>query len=129
MKRTLAGNSLVGILVSFMIIVVAVMFFVTGGFGMLGGEEERERADGLGQTTLGRARYAAEDSVCRTQLSQVRQLVDLSKDQVDEVYPAGLSQVSGLPAGYDKCPIGKEQYTYDPATGEVTCPHTGHEKY
>ena len=28
-----------------------------------------------------------------------------------------------------KCPVGGEAYTYNPQTGEVHCPHPGHERY
>ena len=130
-RRTLSGNSLVGILVAFLVVVLAVVFFVTGGMGTIKNEEgeEYKRADGLGNTTLGRARYAAEDAACKTQLGQVRGLVSLASDPVDDTFPGELNDVGGLPNGYDKCPIGSEPYTYDAATGEVKCVHLGHEEY
>lgn len=131
MKRTLAGNSLVGILVAFLIVVVGVMFFVTGGFGTIKNKdgEEYSRPDGLGKTTIGRARYAAEDSVCRQQLGQIRGLIQVYEIDSEDAHPDSLANVSGMPAGYDKCPVGKEPYEYDKETGKVSCPHTGHEKY
>ncbi len=131
MRRKLAGNSLVGILVAFVIVVLGVVFFVTGGMGTIQNEdgEEYSRPDGLGKTTIGRARYAAEDSVCRQQLGQIRGLVQLAEDPVEETFPETLATVSGMPAGYDKCPVGKEAYDYDKETGKVSCPHKGHEKY
>ena len=129
MQRLLrGGSSMVGVAVSMIIVVCAVMFFVMGGFGLLGGEK-KVRPDGKGETLVGRVRYTAEDSKCKTQLSQIRQLISISEDPVENTYPASLKEVGGLPMGYDKCPIGKEQYTYDPATGEVECPHAGHEDY
>jgi hypothetical protein len=117
-----------GVMIAMAVVALAVVFFVTGGFGMMGGKKE-EREDGLGKTVVGRARYAAEDSACRTQLGQVRQLVEMATDPVDETPPAALSVVSGLPSGYDRCPIDKQNYEYDAATGDVTCPHEGHEDY
>lgn len=131
MRRLSSGNSLVGILVAFLIVVVAVVFFVTGGMGTIKNKdgEEYKRADGKGQTTIGRARYAAEDSVCRQQLGQVRGLIQLAMDPVDEVYPESLANVSGMPAGYAQCPIDKVPYEYDKETGKVKCNHPGHEKY
>jgi hypothetical protein len=120
-----------GVIVAFLIVVVATVFFVTGGMGMLssGDEDKYERPDGLGKTTIGRARYAAEDSACRTQLSQVRQMVMINTEPTDDTRPESLDQISGMPAGYAQCPIGKEPYEYDPATGKVECVHPGHEKY
>jgi hypothetical protein len=122
---------LIGVLVAFAVLVAGAAFFATGGFGTIKNEEGEEysRPDGLGKTTLGRARYAAEDSVCRQRLGQVRGLISLAADPVEETFPESLQQVSGLPQGYDKCPVGDEPYEYDDATGVVSCVHLGHEKY
>ncbi|MEX2242612.1 MAG: hypothetical protein WD716_02070 [Fimbriimonadaceae bacterium] len=128
MKRLQAGESLMGVMIAMAVVAFAVVFFVTGGFGMMGGKKEG-REDGLGKTLVGQARYAAEDRACKTQLEQVRQLVGLATDPVDETRPATLSEVAGLPTGYDRCPIDKQNYEYDAATGEVTCLHEGHEDY
>ena len=129
MKRLLAGESLMGVMIAMAVVAFAVVFFVSGGFGMMGGEEKEGRDDGLGKTLIGQARYAAEDRACKTQLEQVRQLVGLATDPVDNTRPTALSEVDGLPTGYDRCPIDKQNYEYDAATGEVTCPHEGHEDY
>jgi len=43
--------------------------------------------------------------------------------------PKTLAEVRGLGNDMKQCPIGKEPYEYDPATGKVHCPHPGHEKY
>lgn len=129
MYRTRRGSSLIGILISMLIIVLATVFFVMGGMGPMGIEPMKPRADGLGETMIGQARYTTEDTVCQVQLQQIRGLVQLAMDHVDEVYPDSLGQVSGMPTGYDKCPIGKEPYSYDASSGRVKCPHPGHENY
>ena len=130
MRKLAAGNSLVGILVAFLIVVIGVVFLTTGGLGLIKNEkgENYERPDKLGQTTLGRARYAAEDTVCRQQLGQVRGMIQVEMEPADEVYPSSLTDLR-LPKDYDKCPIGKEPYEYDSATGKLKCVHPGHEKY
>jgi hypothetical protein len=46
-----------------------------------------------------------------------------------EGHAASLADVSGIPAGYAQCPVGKEPYEYDEETGKVKCVHLGHEKY
>lgn len=122
------GSSMIGVAVSILIVVIATMFFVMGGFGLLGGEK-KERPDGQGETLVGRSLLKAQDGKCKTQLEQVRGLISMASDPVDNTHPGSLAEVSGLPTGYDKCPIGKEQYKYDPATGEIECPHLGHEEY
>lgn len=127
MRRLLrGGSSMIGVAVSMLIVVVAVMFFVMGGFGLLGGEKH-ERPDGKGETLVGRIRYKTEDTVCKQQLDQVRQMVMIETDS-DEVKPSTLKD-AGVSDTYAKCPIGKEPYEYNPQTGKVKCPHPGHEDY
>ena len=127
MSRLQKGQSLVGTIVAVLILVGVAVYFFTGGFGDKNPENERE--DGKGSTIIGKSRYAAEDDVCRQQLSQIRQLVQVAMDPVEDTYPASLSEVGGMPSGYDKCPIDHEDYEYDSTDGTVTCPHAGHENY
>jgi hypothetical protein len=117
---------MVGVAVSILIVICATMFFVMGGFGLLGGEKTT-RPDGKGETLVGRVRYRAEDIVCKQQLDQVRGMVMIETDS-DEVRPATLKD-AGVSDLYARCPIGKEPYEYDATTGEVECPHAGHEDY
>jgi hypothetical protein len=56
-------------------------------------------------------------------------MVMINTEPTDDTRPESLDQISGMPAGYAQCPIGKEPYEYDPATGKVECVHPGHEKY
>lgn len=126
MSRLTNGSSLIGTLVAFFVLVGVAVYYFTGGFG--GKDPENVRPDGKGQTIIGSSRYAAEDSVCRTQLGQVRQLIMIDTT-VDDTYPATLESVSGMPPDYATCSIDDEPYDYDPMTGTVSCPHAGHENY
>lgn len=87
------------------------------------------RADGKGVTVMGAAEMAAKDAVCRSDLSQLRQALELaSQSDPDGHFPATL-QETHLPSEFYRCPVGHEPYAYDPATGQVHCVHPGHEKY
>ena len=88
----------------------------------------KQKADGRGKTVLGNAKATAEDSVCASNLSQTRQLYQMQKDSDDEFNPATLADVPGAKS-VCFCPVGKEPYTLDAATGKIKCPHPGHGKY
>lgn len=120
------GNSLVGVLVAVAIVILAVVFYTTGG-NFLGGQS-KERADGKGKTVIGKSLYAAKDDVCISNLGQVRQAIGLAGDPVDGTFPQTIEEAR-IGQQFYECPVGKEPYTYDPATGTVKCPHKGHEKY
>lgn len=120
------GNSLVGMLVALAILVMLGLVFAFGGFGQAG--KVQERADGKGETLIGRSALRAQDTKCLSNLGQVRQGIQIATDPVDDVRPQSLADTR-LGAQFYQCPIGKEPYTYDAATGTVKCPHPGHEKY
>ena len=127
MRTRRSGEGLVGVLAAMLIVVIAIVFFVTGGFGLFG-KSENKRPDQMGETTIGRAKYRALDYECMTQLSQLRQSIEIHADPVEGTFPAKLEETS-LGAKFYECPIGHERYDYDPATGKVKCTHPGHEKY
>ena len=64
---------------------------------------------------------------CQSNLQQIRAAIQTSKEENDE-FPASLSEI-GYPAKVLRCPISKEPYNYNPATGEVRCLFPGHEQY
>ncbi len=87
------------------------------------------RADKKGYTTVGLARLSALDTKCQSDLQQVRLAIQTAKaGSGDDANPATLEETRLGPEFY-KCPVGGESYVYDPATGQVHCPHPGHEKY
>lgn len=121
-----SGRSLVGLLVSVgLVVVLAVVFAVGSG---LFGEKSGKRKDGKGETVIGKSMYAAKDDVCRSNLGQVRQSLEIAKDPVEGTNPESLEETK-LGNDFYKCPVGSEPYEYDKATGQVKCVHVGHEKY
>ncbi len=94
----------------------------------VGGTQKPARADGLGNSMPGLVKLKTEDTVCQSNISQVRQMIQIAMGG-DDTPPASLKDLRGLPKEFLTCPIGKEPYQYDPATGTVKCVHPGHEKY
>jgi len=121
------GNTLVGTLITIalMAMLAVVLFKGSGAFGAKTGPG---RKDGKGTTTMGLAELAAKDTVCRSNLGQVRAALQIAESANDEKFPDTLTDTK-LPKEFYKCPLGGEKYIYDPATGKVYCPHPGHEKY
>ena len=77
---------------------------------------------------MGLAELAAKDTVCRSNLGQVRASLQIAETNNEEKYPENIEDTK-LPKEFYSCPLGKEKYVYDPTTGKVYCPHPGHEKY
>lgn len=73
---------------------------------------------------------AAKDTVCRANLTTVRQsIAAYQTGDPDGKYPARLSELRELTLEFSKCPVGGESYLYDSQTGQVRCPHPGHENF
>ncbi len=117
---------MVGLLVTIAIIAILAVVYLKPNGGV------STRKDGKGVTTVGATLMKSKDAACRSNLSQVRQLIFVQvetngDDQAER--PSSLDQVSGLPASMRNCPIGSERYELDSQTLKVKCPHPGHEKY
>jgi prepilin-type N-terminal cleavage/methylation domain-containing protein len=70
---------------------------------------------------------AAKDTVCRANLTTVRQSIAAHQaGDPDGKYPVRLMELRELTPEFNKCPVGGEPYLYDPQTGQVRCPHPGH---
>lgn len=121
------GDTLVGLLAAMAIIaVLSVGAFY--GSGMLNGGNKSARKDGKGKTIPGLAKLKAEDTVCQSNLGQLRAGIQIAMTNAEDTPPQTLEETR-LGAQFYSCPLGKERYTYDPTTGQVSCPHPGHEKY
>lgn len=71
----------------------------------------------------------AHDTECISNIRSVRQGIAVAKiGETEEKNPASLAELK-LPAECIKCAEGHEPYVYNSQTGEVHCPHIGHEKY
>jgi type II secretory pathway pseudopilin PulG len=122
------GNTLVGLMAAMAIIaVLSVGAFY--GSGMFKGGAQSPRKDGKGKTIPGLAKLQAQDTVCRSNLGQVRSAIQLAMTASGEDTPPQTIEETRIGSSFYECPIGKERYVYDPATGQVGCPHPGHEKY
>lgn len=132
MRNKRSGRGMVGVLVAGALGLVVVLFFVMGGKlpggGSMTGSTPPPREDGKGTTLVGRVAYEAKDEVCKSNLGQVRQSIQIASDPVEGTFPASLEEAR-LGADFLKCPIGKEPYLYDPTSGKVSCPHPGHQSY
>ena len=86
----------------------------------------------LGGTSLDGKKHnspisAARSVECQSYLLQVRQGINMSKIN-EEKLPETIAALK-LPDEVTHCPVGHEEYVYDPAKGEVHCPHPGHEGF
>lgn len=128
MSRLQRGQTLIATLIVVAIILILVVLLMKGSFGGLKSGES-PRKDKLGTTIPGLAKYAAKDDVCRSDLGQCRTGIQLfHTTNGDEGWPASLNELH-LGNDMTHCPVGHEAYVYDPSTGQVHCPHPGHEKY
>ncbi|MBX3112514.1 MAG: hypothetical protein KF857_10935 [Fimbriimonadaceae bacterium] len=127
MRKESGRGGLVGVIAAAAVALVLVLVF-TNGSSIFGGKKEPERADGQGKTLVGKSLLKAKDTVCLEQLQEDRQMIQVATDPVEETKPASLAEAK-VTGDLARCPIGKEPYVYDPATGSIHCPHPGHEKY
>lgn len=123
------GHTLVGLLAAMAIIAILSVGLFYGSGMLSGGQAKSARKDGKGKTIPGLAKLQAEDTVCRTNLGQLRAGIQIAQTNSGDDVPPQTLEETRLGAQFYSCPLGKEPYTYDPTTGQVSCPHPGHEKY
>jgi prepilin-type N-terminal cleavage/methylation domain-containing protein len=123
-SRAGGGFALVEILVVMVIIVVLAAVY----FGVRGKPKEVEPAfEGEAQSTLGKSIQKAESVECRSNLNQLRQMIEMATaSSVDGASPPSLDPGWNLPM---KCPVSGYEYRYDPQSGHVWCPTPGHEGF
>ena len=78
------------------------------------------------RSVLGRAVQKSISVECQSNLNQIRQLIEMYKSENNGANPPALSAMPEA-ARISKCPISKQDYQYDPATGKVSCTFQGHE--
>ena len=125
MRRNRAQTIIATLIAVVIMLVLAVALMY--GSGMFGGKPVSSRKDGLGTTIPGAVKYKAKDEVCRSNLGQVRQSLQIAWT-TDESYPETIDGTR-LGSTFYSCPLGNEPYLYDPQNGTVFCPHPGHEKF
>jgi hypothetical protein len=76
----------------------------------------------------GRAIYKAHGEQCRENLRELRMMIQMATDDRGSVFPATLTDVPDS-IKVRTCPIGGQDYIYDPNTGKVYCNTPGHENF
>lgn len=117
-----AGFSLIEVL-----LVVALLVLIGGGLAYFYlGRGGREKPDGTRERT---PITIAKDTVCQSNLGQVRQALNVFRaGDPEETLPRSLQELR-LPAELFTCAVGGEPYQYEPETGTVRCVHPGHENF
>jgi hypothetical protein len=122
------GLSLVGLLVS--VAVVLVLFAVV--YGTLGQRRPQPLPSRPGgpETRLGQSLEKGQEVACRNNLRQIRDALQMEADaSEDGSRPASLgalAQKYALPGEMLACPVSRQPYQYDPASGTVRCATPGH---
>ncbi len=112
------GQTLIGLLVVIAVIAILAVVFLRPG-----------RKGEARKSTPVQVREKATGVECQSNLNQVRQMIQMYQMDHDGQNPPNLQALSGLPAGFLRCPVGGEPYWYDPRTGRVGCRHPGHERF
>jgi len=76
------------------------------------------------QSLPGKAIRKADNTVCQSNLSQLRQFIQMSQG-TDGKYPLSLESIQGTEQ-IRVCPVCHLPYSYDPETGQVKCQYPGH---
>jgi|GEM_PF-1782179 len=79
-------------------------------------------------TIPGRAISKARGEQCMENLRQLRMLIQLATDDRGGVFPTSLTDVPDS-IQVRSCPIGGQDYAYDPDSGKVSCTTPGHEGF
>lgn len=69
---------------------------------------------------------------CMNNLRQIRAAYQIAMTgSEEEQRPQSLAELrrQGISENMTRCPVGKEPYVFDPATGQTRCPHPGHEAF
>ena len=111
--------SLIGLLAALVIGLLLVIMFVGPGL-----------KDSGGKSRAGQAMDKAKEVECQSNLQQIRYAIQIYHSN-REAFPGSISQieVGTNDPSFFKCPIGREDYTYDSQTGTIHCPHSGHEDF
>ena len=128
MKFNNRGNwSLIGLLVTAAIIVIAAGVYFGGGAGLTSVKKDSKYLDKTSkkQTVVGQSLDTAKGEVCRQQLDQIRKGIEAYKAaNATEDNPQTFKDIGlGVSNEYFQCPVSKQPYTYDPATGQANCPN------
>lgn len=114
----------IGILAAVAILGVLLMVWLYYGTG---GSATSAGAGAPPVSRVGEVKQASESVECRSNLSQIRQAIQIRMTTA-ETPPPDLNGL-GLPPTMLVCPVSGQPYQYDPSTGKVQCPTPGHMSY
>ncbi|MCS7253779.1 MAG: hypothetical protein RMK18_03715 [Armatimonadota bacterium] len=116
------AQTLLGMLISLIIIALLIGTFYIGFSKVKRVEEEQRKAE----TTLGKVMEKGKGVECLNNLQQLRQLITMY--QIDHgSNPTSLKDLHTPPGITLTCPVTGAAYFYDPQSGKVVCPQ--HPKY
>ncbi|MGB9619864.1 MAG: type II secretion system protein [Armatimonadota bacterium] len=126
MKLDTRGNwTLIGLLAAVAIIVVlaAVYFGRGGGVTTVKSDSPLLDKSSTKQTVVGKSIETGKAAQCRQQLDQIRKGIETYKaTNATETNPPTLNDIGlGVSTDFFRCPVSNQPYSYDPATGKVTC--------
>ncbi len=105
-----------------LLVVIAIIAILAVAYLGLRGKGTKMKPESI----PGKAIQKAESVECQSNLSQVRQMIQM-EIMDSEQFPARIDQ--GSTASISKCPVSGKAYSYNPQTGQVWCTTPGHEKY
>lgn len=115
------GFSFIGILVSAVIVIGAVIFFAYGYFNKAQQPDTMtDMSNSTKHTVYGQSMDAAKAISCQSNLQQIRSGINMAI-QGDERPPATLQELR-FPDEMYSCPMTKQPYVYNPQNGVVQCP-------
>lgn len=125
------GLSLVGLLVGAAVILV--LFAVVYGALRQQRPEPLPSRPGGPETRLGQSLEKGQEVACRNNLRQIRDALQMETDAAEDGgRPVSLAALAGkyaLPEEMLACPVTRQPYQYDAASGKVRCPTPGHEAF
>ena len=121
------GNwSLIGLLAAVAIIAILAAYYYAGSGGVATVRSDSKLLDKSSKkkTIVGKLLDTAKAEVCREQLDQIRKgIVNYKAMNGTEENPKTFKDIGlGVSTTYFRCPVSNQPYSYDPATGKVTCP-------
>ena len=116
---TAAGQTLIGMVLVVLILLAVGAYFLWG--------RTSEKPPSSDPSTIPKAALDRAQGVdCASHLQQLRAALQMA--QMEGAQPPDLASLN-LGPDFLKCPVGGEPYRYDPRTGQVNCPHPGHNRY
>ncbi len=109
-------------LVELLVVIVLILVLAAAYVGYTG----RGNDDEVRESIPGRSIQQAESLECRTNLSQLRNFVQMQ--MTTEGQPPAQLHDAGIQS-IRNCPVSGQPYSYDPQSGRVWCSTPGHERY